>query len=496
MSLNNIEETFQRLSKLGHLSSIVGWDEAVNMSKDGGEKRAQAMAELMVIKSELINDPKLAESFQSIDEASLSLEQRSHFQEMKRSWQAATVLSSDFIKKSSLAKSKCHNAWRELRAENNWDKFKPYLEEVVNFTREEAKLRSEATGLSPYDSLLDLYEPSGRSEDISKVFAGVKSFLPDLIKEVVEKQKSEKVIYPKGPFSTESQKQLGLDVMKILNFNFDRGRLDVSHHPFCGGVPTDIRMTTRYSEDDFTESLMGVIHETGHACYEQNLPHDQWGDFPVGTARSMGIHESQSLLFEMQIGRGQSFLKKIAPLMKKYFSNEQTDEKFFEQKNLELFYTRVKPDYIRVNADEVTYPAHVILRYEIEKDLLEGKVEVKDLPELWDVKMQEYLGLSTKDNFKDGVMQDVHWPSGAIGYFPTYTLGAMNAAQIKAKMNEEISGLEDSIEQGDFSKIHHWLGEKIWSKGSQLSINDLMVHATGESLNPKYFEDHLRKRYL
>lgn len=496
MSLEQIEKVYQRLSRLSHLGSIVGWDQAVNLSKEGAQKRAEATAELSVLKTEIISDPKLKEYFEGVDASKLSGEQASHFRELKKSWENATVLSPEFVKTKSMAQSECHEAWKTLRAENNWKDFAPLLKKVFDLTKEEAQMRADVSGLNLYDSLLDLYEPSGRSEDVTKVFNGVKEFLPGLIQDILEKQKTEDVTYPEGPFPTKNQNELGLDVMKILGFNFDRGRLDVSHHPFCGGVPTDVRLTTRYSEEDFTESLMGVIHETGHACYEQGLPSEQWGDFPVGSARSMGIHESQSLLFEMQLGRGPAFLKAIAPLMEKYFKNDKTPAAFFELENLKKFYTRVKPDYIRVNADEVTYPAHVILRYEIEKDLLEGKITVDDLPELWDVKMKEYLGISTKDNYKDGVMQDVHWTWGAIGYFPTYTLGAMNAAQIRVALEKGIGGTDQYVEKGDFSKINSWLKDNIWSKASFMTIDELMNSATGETLNPKYFEDHLRARYL
>ncbi|NQY93345.1 MAG: carboxypeptidase M32, partial [Campylobacteraceae bacterium] len=312
-----------------------------------------------------------------------------------------------------------------------------------------------------------------------------------LINDVVEKQKSESFIKPRAPFLIEKQKELGLKVMKHLGFDFTRGRIDISSHPFCGGVPEDVRITTRYDENDFIQSLMGTVHETGHARYEQNLPLS-YISLPVGNARSMGIHESQSLFFEMQMGRGRPFLESIHSYIIESFGNSDA----FSIDNLCKIYAHVKPDYIRVDADEVTYPAHVMLRYEIEKALINGELEPKDIPEVWDEKMQSYLGINTKGNYKNGVMQDVHWTEGLIGYFPSYTLGAMYAAQQFNTVKQKFPDVNERIAKGDFSQVFGWLKENIWQEASFHSTNDLIKNATGESLNPKYFKEHLINRYL
>jgi carboxypeptidase Taq len=265
----------------------------------------------------------------------------------------------------------------------------------------------------------------------------------------------------------------------------------VSTHPFCGGVPEDVRITTRYREDDFMQSLMGIIHETGHARYEQNLPR-ALVDQPVGVARSMGIHESQSLSFEMQLARSKPFLKLIAPLVREHLG----DQPAFTAENLGKLYSRVKPAYIRVDADEACYPAHVILRFEIERALVDGEIEVDDIPALWDEKMMAYLGVDTRNNFKDGPMQDVHWPLGLLGYFPSYTLGAMYAAQYFATIRKATPDLDHHIEAGNLAPIFDWLNENIWSKASELSTDELVERATGEPLNPQHFRTHLEARYL
>jgi len=336
-----------------------------------------------------------------------------------------------------------------------------------------------------------LYEPGSLSANINRVFDEVKGWLPGLVQRVLDKQRAEPVTQAVGPFAVERQRALGVAIMGVLGFDFEGGRLDVSTHPFCGGVPEDVRMTTRYTDSDFMRSMMGIVHETGHARYEQNLPRDTLA-LPVGRARSMGIHESQSLSFEMQLGRSAAFLTLIAPLVKKHLG----DQPAFEPENLVRLYTRVQPGFIRVDADELTYPAHVILRYEIERDLMNGQIEPDDIPALWDAKMQQYLGLDTRGNYKDGCLQDIHWTGGSFGYFPSYTLGAMYAAQYFANIRKACPDLDVRIKVGDLSAVFDWLKNNIWSQASRWATPELVSRATGELLNPVHFKRHLQARYL
>jgi carboxypeptidase Taq len=279
--------------------------------------------------------------------------------------------------------------------------------------------------------------------------------------------------------------------MRLLGFDFDAGRLDVSTHPFCGGVPEDVRLTTRFREEEFLGSLMGTVHETGHGRYEQNLPRS-WLGQPLAQARSMAIHESQSLAFEMQLGGHPGFVARLAPLVSAAFGAQPA----FEPANLARLMTRVKPGLIRVDADEVTYPAHIILRYEIERALIEGQIEPEDVPALWDAKMQALLGLDTRGNFRDGPLQDVHWPEGLFGYFPCYTLGAMYAAQWFAAMRREQPALDARIAAGELQPVFDWLRERIWSQGSRWRTDELVRRASGEPLNPAHLRAHLERRYL
>jgi carboxypeptidase Taq len=311
---------------------------------------------------------------------------------------------------------------------------------------------------------------------------------------VIARQAAEPVLPLTGDFSVEKQRALGVEVMTAMGFDFAHGRLDISHHPFCGGVPEDVRITTRYNTDNFVQSLMGVIHETGHAMYEQGLPAG-WRNQPVGTALSSGTHESQSLLMEMQACRTREFLQFLAPRAQRIFLGNESNDPAWGVDNLHRLYTRVERSYIRVDADEVTYPLHVILRYELEKQLIDGSLKVRDLPAAWDAKMREYLDVSTAGNFTDGCLQDVHWPAGLFGYFPTYTLGAMTAAQLFFAANAEIEGVPQAISQGQFASLLGWLREHVHGKGSFLAYDDLMREATGSTLNASYFKNHLLQRY-
>lgn len=491
-AFNKLVAHSQKISHFNHLAAIVGWDQAAVMPTGGNEARSSAVAELSVHIHSLHTQPQLADWFEQAEQESLNTQDSATLRELKRQWQQANLLPESLVQAKSLAGSKCEHAWRSQRGDNDWQGFEKNWAEVVKLSQEEAQIRAEANNLTPYDAMLDIYEPGTSSESLDQLFNDVKTWLPDLIDQVIDKQSSEHYLQPQGTFETSKQKALGLEVMKLLQFDFEHGRLDESVHPFCGGVPSDVRITTRYDENEFVQSLMGIVHETGHARYEQGLPTALAG-LPSGEARSMGIHESQSLFFEMQVGRSDAFIEHLAQLAGKHFT--QHDEALFTQENFQKLYTRVKKDFIRVDADELTYPAHVILRYEIERDLINGNIKHTDVPELWDNKMQQYLGLSTQGNFKNGCMQDIHWTDGAFGYFPSYTLGAMYAAQFMASMKQTVD-VDGAIRSGDLSPIFTWLSDNIWSKGSLLTTDELVKQATGETLNASHFKQHLANRYL
>ncbi|WP_067520517.1 carboxypeptidase M32 [Endozoicomonas ascidiicola] len=491
---NNLVERFQKIYRLQHLGSIAGWDQAANMPSGGNNARSAALAELNTLLHQLITDQDMDYWLKEAEKDTPDHDTRCSLAEMTLEYQKANIIPDDLVRAQTLTSNQCEHAWRTQRADNDWTGFAKNLQEVVNLSRQEATIRAEHTDTSAYNALLELYEPGVNTQALDTLFGDLKTWLPGYIQQAKDKQSSRKTIQPTGTFSQENQEALGLDVMKLLGFDFDHGRLDVSTHPFCGGVNEDVRMTTRYSEDNFVEALMGTIHETGHARYNQNLPKDN-PELPISFYRSMSIHEGQSLFFEMQLGRSSEFLSLIQPLIVKHLCHGK-QAPFASLDNLEKIYTEVRPGFIRVDADEITYPAHIILRYEIERDLIEGNIEVNDIPDLWQQKMKDYLGLDVAGDHKNGCMQDIHWPMGAFGYFPSYTLGAMTAAQLFAAQKKAMPDITDQIRQGNLTPIFDWLQENIWSQGRRFSTSELMTRATGEPLNANFFREHVKQRYL
>jgi carboxypeptidase Taq len=488
---DQLETTWQRLHRFNHLQALAGWDQAANMPPKGVEARAAALSEMAALLHRLRTDPALPDQLARAEQEPLSDEQRANLREIRRDWRSSNALPESLVQRQQMAASRTEHAWRRQRPANDWAGFLPNLKEMVALAREEAALLAEQLGCSRYEALMDGYEPGMTTAQLDRVFGDVRQWLPGLIQRVRDRQSRETVVAPVGPFPVDAQRELCERAMHLLGFDFEAGRLDVSTHPFCGGVPEDVRMTTRFRDDDFLGSLMGTVHETGHGRYEQNLPRDLLGQ-PIAAARSMAIHESQSLAFEMQLGCHPGFVRRLAPLLRQAFG----DQAAFEPDNLSKLLTRVKPGFIRVDADEVTYPAHILLRYEIERPLIEGEIEAEDVPALWDAKMMELLGIDTRGNFKDGPMQDVHWPEGLFGYFPCYSLGAMYAAQWFAAMRRALPDLDARIAAGDLAPVFDWLRQNIWSQASRWPTDELARRASGEPLNAAHFKAHLESRYL
>ena len=488
---DELTSTWTRLHRLSHLQSIAGWDQAANMPPKGNEARAAALAEMAALLHRMRTDAKLPDQLSRAEQEPLSDLQRANLREMHRQWRASNALPESLVQRQQMATSRCEHAWRRQRPANDWAGFVENFRPVLALAREEAELLSQLNGVRKYDAMMDRFEPGMTCAQVDRVFGEVRQWLPGLIRQVTERQARESVIAPVGPFPIAAQKALCEQVIRHLGFDFEAGRLDVSAHPFCGGVPEDVRMTTRFREDDFLGSLMGTVHETGHGRYEQNLPRDLLGQ-PVADARSMALHESQSLSFEMQLGSHPGFVKNLAPLVQQAFGTQPA----FEPANLHKLMTRVKPGLIRVDADEVTYPAHIILRYEIERPLLEGDIQPEDVPALWDAKMMELLGVDTRGNFSNGPLQDVHWPEALFGYFPCYSLGAMYAAQWFAAMRRAMPDLDARIAAGELSAVFDWLRNNIWTQASRWTTDELAIRASGEALNPAHFKAHLEARYL
>jgi carboxypeptidase Taq len=464
------------------------------MPRGGAEARGEQLAALEVTCHEMMADGALGELFAAAEGAAGGLDpwRRANLREMRREWRHATAVDADLVEALSKAGMRCEMAWRAARPADDFAAVLPGLTEVLGLVRQVADAKAAAFGCAPYDALLDQYEPGGSSERIAVLFDDLAAFLPDFLERVMARQaEAGAPQMPAGPFPRAAQEALGRKLMAAVGFDFEHGRLDVSLHPFCGGVPDDVRITTRYEADDFTKALMGVLHETGHAMYERGLPAD-WRLQPVGAARGMALHESQSLLIEMQACRGREFIAFLAPLAAEAFGGAGPA---WSADNLLRLNNRVAPGFIRVDADEVTYPAHVILRTRLEQAMVAGDLVPADLPGAWNDGMAELLGIAPPDD-RLGCLQDIHWYDGAWGYFPTYTLGAMTAAQLFAAATAAVPEIPAAIGRGDFAPLMAWLRDKVHAKGSLLSADELLTEATGRPLDPAVFKAHLKRRYL
>ena len=404
-----LERRHARIAAIGDALGILGWDTQTIMPEGANDIRAEQTATLSVIAHELATDPRMADLLAEAEsDTSLDAWQRANLREMRRHHIQATAIPADLVEATSKAVSVCEMTWRAARAESDFAKLLPSLTEVLARVREGAEALGAVMGISAYDALLDSHDPGARAERIDLLFADLSTFLPDLIGRVLDKQAAgPAVVEPQGPFSVEKQRELGVRMMERLGFDFSRGRLDVSLHPFCGGATGDVRITTRYDEGNFTDALMGILHETGHALYEQNRPR-AWLSQPVGQSRGMAVHESQSLLMEMRACRSAEFIAWLAPVVRETFGGEGPA---WDADNLRRLYSRVERGFIRVNADEVTYPAHIILRYRLEKALIAGDLTLPDLPGAWNDGMAELVGVVPPDD-RLGCLQDIHWPGG------------------------------------------------------------------------------------
>ena len=490
-----LEDQFARIADVEQALGLLGWDRAVMMPTGSSTDRGNQAATLGGIAHGMITDPKVGDWLAEADAAKtgLSPQQRANLHEMQRLHAHATAVPQALVEAHSRACTRSEMLWREARQQANFEMLRPALEEVLNLTIQQAEAKAAALGCSAYEAMLDTYDPGLKPAVIDALFDDLTGFLPGFLAEVQEHQARQDVpAHPTGPYPVAAQEALGRKLMAAAGFDFNRGRLDVSTHPFCGGAgPHDIRITTRYNEADFTSALMGVMHETGHALYEAGLPDDLIRQ-PVGNARGMTMHESQSLLMEMQACRSEGFMQFLAPLVRESFGGDAGN---WSAETLHYHYTRVAPGFIRVDADEVTYPAHVILRYRLERAMIAGDLAIADLPGAWAEGMQELLGI-TPPNDGVGCLQDIHWPDGAFGYFPTYTLGALTAAQLFAAIRRDLPGLDDDLARGEFGNLLAWLRKHVHGRGSETDTMTIIADATGSTLSTEAFKTHLRTRYL
>ncbi len=490
---DRLRARFRRLALIEEAASVLHWDTSVTMPRGSAEARAEQTAALAATAHALLTAPEVAEELDSAEASAhrLSDLDRRNLALMRRRYRRATALSPDLVEAAARANSRCEAAWRDARAASDFAAVAPSLEEVVRLARDTAAALSAATGLAPYDALLDGFQPGLTDARIAQLFAPLERDLLALLPEVEAREAALAPAIPlPGPFPAEAQRRLCRMLAERAGLDFATARLDESTHPFCGGTPTDTRITTRYDEADPAPAILGVLHECGHALYERNLPR-AWAHQPLGEAAGMAAHESQSLIIEMQACGSDAFLAWLGPRLAEEFGGPP---EAYAPTNLARLWRRVRRGFIRVDADEVTYPLHVILRWRLERALIAGELAVGDLPSAWNDGFARLFGLTVPDD-RRGALQDIHWYDGLFGYFPSYTLGAMAAAQMMAAIRSAIPDLDGALAQGDLSPLVAWLVAKVHAHGSRFGFDELVAAATGRPLDPAMFIAHLRARY-
>lgn len=488
----NLVQKLEEITHLNGVMSTLGWDQEVMMPAGASEARAKQIAALAGVIHERMTDPALGDCLNELKEKNsdcLGEAERCNIREALHSYELETKVPKRLVQELAELGSRGQGIWVMARQENKFSNFVPVLKQFLELKTEWAQRISP--DLKPYDANIDLFERGTTMDMITPIFERLKQELIPLIEAIQNHPQQPDTSFLQGRFALDKQEALARKISQDIGFNTDQGRIDVSVHPFCGGShPTDVRITTRYKESDFIESLYSVIHETGHALYEQGRPHDL-GDLPVSESLTMGIHESQSLFWERMVAQSKPFCSHYFDMIRAAFPDN------LQAANVDSFYRAInscKPDFIRVEADEVTYPLHVILRYEIEKGLFEGSMQVDDLPGIWNELMQKYLGIKPPTDTL-GVLQDSHWSGGAFGYFPSYTLGAMYACQFYNTLLNEQPEVEKNIAAGNFAPIKGWLNEKIHRQGRLYTSQELVQRVTGEALNPDYFIGYLKNKY-
>ncbi len=479
-----------KIADLGFASSVLGWDQQVYMPKNGAKARGRQLATLSTLGHELFTSLKLEELLKELSEdETLTPEQRQNVLLTQKDFHRKKKYPDSFVEELSLTTSEAFGAWHEAKSKKDYSIYKPLLEKVMRLKRQETELLGYEN--HPYEALLEDYEPGLTVQKIDEVFSQVKNQLFPYIQKIISRPKPQNdfllKFYPKGKQWAFSEK-----VLKQMGYNFDSGRADDAPHPFCTTFgPGDVRITLFSDEHEFTMMLFAAIHEAGHGLYELGLPMEEQYGLPLGTALSLAFHESQSRFWENNIGRSHSFWKANYPELQSMFSEN------LGAIDLDTFYRGVNlitPSLVRVEADELTYHAHIYIRYLIEKALIEGQIEVADIPTFWNDHYEQYLGIRPGDD-SEGCLQDVHWSYGSVGYFPTYSFGSFYAAQLGASMKKEISNYDALVETGNLAPILSWLRTKVHASGRTFNSEELLMKTTGSGLDFRHFMNYAKEKY-
>jgi len=474
-----------RMTNVQNAAGILNWDQQVMMPDAGTPARSQQTAALSTVHHEMLTSDELADYLDELEATDLEPEQEAVVREVRREHERATRVPGDLVEEISATTSNALPTWKEAKQNDDFDAFAPTLEKVVELKREYAAHIDPDR--DPYEVLFEDYEPYLGLDTAERVLERLRDELVPLIDEISDSD-AELATPFEGTYDEGAQEDLVRDALDTLGYDWDRGRLDTAPHPFSMGTQFDARVTTRFKPDDPLDALGSTIHEFGHATYTLGLPKDKYGT-PLGQSRDLSVHESQSRLWENHVGRSRPFWDLFASHVDDHLGVDAAPSEFYEAAN------RIYPDnLIRVEADELTYHLHIILRFEIERDLVSGDLDVSEVPQVWNDKMEEYLGVRP-DTDAEGCLQDIHWTHGNFGYFPTYSLGSVLAAQLFAAASEDVDDLEGDVREGDFDGLHDWLTENVHSHGCRYTTDDLIQEATGESFTADYFLDYATEKF-
>ncbi len=485
----------KQASLLESTAALLGWDQETMMPPRGVEHRSRQQAQLASIHHRLATDPRIGDLLAACESdeqlmADPVAPAAVNVREVRRRYDRYTKLPTELVEELAQVSTLAHHQWAESRKASDFDRFRPWLEKIVELNRRKAECFGWADDGEPWDALAEDYEPGCTAADVEEVFRPLRKRLQDLITAVMGSSTRPSNAFNEIPLPIDRQEAFVRDVSRCIGFDYSRGRLDRSTHPFCSGTHChDVRLTTRFQETFVNDALGSTMHEAGHGIYEQGLLAEHIGT-PMGSAISLGIHESQSRMWENQVGRSRAFWVWCFPRLGEFFGDSVTSLEFDEVYGAVNI---VKPDFIRVEADELTYNMHIMVRFEIERALICGDLAVPDIPGVWNRKYKDYLGLDVPDD-RRGCLQDIHWSSGSIGYFPTYTLGNLYAAQFFEAALEAMPDLYEQFEHGDFASLKHWLNEKIHAHGERYRASELCRHVTGKPLTADPLLRHLERK--
>jgi carboxypeptidase Taq len=486
-SISALKERLYDINALHSAISVMDWDQQTYMPEGGAEARAHHVGILSRMGHEMASSDAMGRLIEDASKDAETFEDKALVRVTKRQYDQATKLPSSLVEAKTRLAMEAHNIWVKARKENDFSQFEPSLAQLLDYTRQEAEHYGYTNHI--YDALIDLYEEGATKADCDRMFDGIRQPLVELVQDLksAPRQPDDSFLY--GEWDIPAQKQFTESIVKAIGFDFARGRQDTAPHPFCTNFSVgDVRLTTRYLPY-LGSAIFGSLHEAGHGMYEQGSP-VSWDRLPIAGGVSLGIHESQSRTWENLVGRSRAFWSVFYPQLQASFpalADKSLDDFLFAV-------NKVEPSFIRVEADEVTYNLHIMVRFELECQMLTGELSTKDLPEAWNAKYQEYLGI-TPPNDAQGCLQDVHWSMGSMGYFPTYSMGNLLSSQFWAAMKADVGDQDALMAKGEFAPILGWLQEKIYSKGSTIPPQELVMQVTGKPMGPEDYMAALTAKY-